>query len=143
MSPLPLRLLAALAATLILSPLAQAGVYKCYVDGKLVYSDQKCAADSAPMSTNPDMNSARSNRPAPTSPYRGNRYREAERTADSSKGSGATVIGAGDDDAKKRCDALKRWKAEAKSRGNYRGKTLSELEDMEFSLCYGRVNKAQ
>ena len=49
------RVLGALAtlAALILATSAQAQVYKCKVDGKVVFADQPCAADAKPIDVRP------------------------------------------------------------------------------------------
>ncbi|MCB1887748.1 MAG: hypothetical protein KDH20_09080 [Rhodocyclaceae bacterium] len=140
MSPAIFRLLLTLVVAAATTA-THAGVYKCKVDGKWVYSDQKCAADSAPINANPNVNRARSSGAGrDTYYYSGRAYRNppGRTTSDDT-----AVITSGDTMAKARCEALKRWKAEADAYGSYRGKTPAELEDMDFSLCYGRVNKAQ
>ncbi len=132
-------LLLALSASLTES--ARAGVYKCFENGQWVYSDRMCAADSTPLRTDPNMNRARSaerNEGVYVEGARHERYGGKRKDKDET-----VVIDSGDAAAKVRCEALKRWRAEAARNGSYRGKTSDELEDLDFSLCYGRVNKAQ
>lgn len=149
-TPLPALLALMLTA---LAPLdATAGVYKCMVNGKLVYSDRKCMADSTPINSNPALGNLGAdggsrpgyNRRVESLPQRGYRAPGDGRDKGSDKEADkATVIGKTDDETKQKCETLKRWKLEAaKNGGSAHGKKLHELEDMEFSLCFGHVNGA-
>ncbi len=129
-------------ATLLATPaLADAAVYKCMVDGKLVYSDRRCEADSAPINAAPAMNngSTGGHRSSPSySRSHGKRSKDAGST------SKAAVIDRSDPAKRALCAEVKRRKEAAeKNGGTYRGKSARELDELEFSRCFGHVNGAQ
>ena len=117
---------------------ASAAVYKCVENGRLVYSDRKCSAESAPIDSAPALDNQRSG-------ARGARHASGARRAPAGRrrAGGATVIDRTDPGTKALCEEVRRRKAVAeRNGGSYRGDSKQELESLEFSRCYGHVNGA-
>ncbi|MCB1907631.1 MAG: DUF4124 domain-containing protein [Rhodocyclaceae bacterium] len=130
----------ALLMGLFLPALAPAAVYKCVENGRLVYSDRKCSAESAPIDSAPALDNQRRGSDETVHPGRPAR-REAP--TGRRRPAGATVIDSADPTKKALCDEVRRRKAVAeRNGGSYRGDSLKELEALEFSRCYGHVNGA-
>jgi len=130
-----------LVTALALPACADAAVYKCMVDGRLVYSDRRCEADSAPINAAPAMRNGSAGGHRSSSTYsRG----YGNRRNDSGGGSKAAVIDRSDPAKRALCDEVKRRRDAAERNGGaYRGNTAEELDELEFSRCFGHVNGAQ
>ncbi|MCB1929169.1 MAG: DUF4124 domain-containing protein [Rhodocyclaceae bacterium] len=131
---------AVLAIGLCLPTLSSAAVYKCFENGRLVYSDRKCAAESKPMDSAPAMNNQRKG-----SERRSGYERSArpEVRSGHKRPTGTTVIDQADPAKKALCEEVRGRKARAeRNGGSDRGTSVQELESLEFSHCYGHVNGA-
>ena len=125
---------------------AGAGVYKCMENGKLVYSDRRCAADSRPMDSNPSLSG--------TVDPRAKRYRydtPSQRRRDLRRRSygneakrGPKVIDQADPETVRRCNKIKNRRAQlAYSKRPRHVDEAEKLKELEFSECYGHVNGNQ
>jgi len=133
--------LLSLATVLACPTLAGAAVYKCMVDGKLVYSDRRCEADSEPINAAPALKNGSAGGSRSSSSYSRS---DGKRSKDSGSSSKAAVIDRSDPAKRALCDEVKRRKEAAeKNGGTYRGTSAQELDELEFSRCFGHVNGAQ
>ncbi|MCB1893998.1 MAG: hypothetical protein H6945_08885 [Zoogloeaceae bacterium] len=129
-----------LAIGLCLPALSPAAVYKCFENGRLVYSDRKCAAESKPMDSAPALDNQRRGVER-RSGYE--RSSASETRSGRRRPAGTTVIDQADPAKKALCEEVRGRKARAeRNGGNYRGASVQELESLEFSHCYGHVNGA-
>lgn len=139
------KLLALIASSALLTAAqpAAAGVYKCMEDGKLVYSDRMCDAQSTPLNTKQSLGGTNARRYT----YGDSRREPGTRRTREDRGEpvrGPTVIDRTDPETLRRCDELKKLKARlARSGRPLSTGEAEQLEELEFSRCYGHVNGNQ